>query len=184
MDRHRAGSSKSCAQACVAGERHSTQKRSWIVEHEEIRCSEGIAVEAILLEEGAGCIVVIVEKVVHKTKQLDAFCHLVRAVQIDDRESRHLGVQVAVVVDEPLGADKVYVDAELPGIGDGVLDTSLEALGRNARNVVTGRNENVAAGVRKRIVRRRYEKGTSVDRVDVGVVKGKKRSDVCFSLAG
>src|SRR6516225_2011971 len=91
---HKCFASEGCAHARIAREGHSRQERSWIVEHKEIRCPESIAVETVLIEEGASCVVVIVEEVVHETEQLDVLCHLIRAVQIDDRKSRYFGVQV------------------------------------------------------------------------------------------
>jgi hypothetical protein len=48
-------------------------------------------------------------------------------VQVDKSKSRDFGIEVVIVVDEPLGANVVHVDAEFPGIGDGVFDARSNA---------------------------------------------------------
>jgi len=61
---------------------------------------------------------------------------VVGAVQIHDGVRRHLGILVGLVAGRKLAADRIDVDADLPGVGDGVFDSGLEAMLRNVRKVI------------------------------------------------
>ena len=118
----------------------------------------------------------LVEQILHQPEQLDILCQLVGGVHVDHPIGRHLRVLVGIVVDQILAADDVEIGAELPGVGDLVFGPGLEAVTRNARDMVARRDENVAGqrGVRVlhrgRIVRGLQCQRTLICGVDIGVV--------------
>ena len=97
----------------------------------------------------------LIEQVLHQAEDLEILRDLVRAVQVDHLVGRHLRILVARVGDQVLAADDVEIGADRPAVGDLILGAGLEAMLRDARNVVAGRGEDVAAGVGSGIVRRR-----------------------------
>ena len=73
-------------------------------------------------------------------------------MHIDDPIGWHLRVLVAVVVNEILAADEVEVGAKRPGVGDGVFGPGLKALRRQAGDMISGKDLDVAGGVRDRLL--------------------------------